>query len=173
MEDRCNEVRLLHGTKPALVMSILQNGMNEHFAGASVGTMLGEGLYFGDDAGKADQYVGEDKQYDATSSLHKRLYSTSHSHPGNVFYALVFRVTLGHSVHYADKREKSFWLREDGTINRKEACSIPGIDPPTPYHSLIAEGSNPRVNLRFNEYVVFDRLLPSSCHDDDTSDFSI
>jgi hypothetical protein len=136
--------------------------MNERFAGASKGTMLGEGLYFGDDAGKADQYVGEDKQYDATSSLHKRLYSTSHSHPGNVFYALVFRVTLGHSVHYADKREKSFWLKEDGTINRKELCSIPNFNPPTPYHSLIFEAIKINSQLRYNEYVVFHRLLPSS-----------
>ena len=141
-----------------------------------MGTMFGEGSYFADDAGKIDQYTTLDEKHDGRSSLHNCLYSTSHSHPGNVFYALVFRVTLGHSVHFADKGEESFWLIEEGPpkrFNRKELCSIPGIDPPTPCHSLIAEGSNPRVNLRFNEYVVFDRLLPSSCHDDDTSDFSI
>ena len=33
MEEGCNEVRLLHGTQPA--MFILQHGMNERFAGAS------------------------------------------------------------------------------------------------------------------------------------------
>jgi hypothetical protein len=82
--------------------------MNERFAGASAGTAFGDGSYFADDAGKIDQYVRVDQQYDGTSSLHKRLYSTSHSHPGHVFYALVFRVMLGHSVHYADKREASF-----------------------------------------------------------------
>jgi len=149
MEEGCNEVRLLHGTKPDLVMSILQNGMNERFAGASAGTMFGDGSYFADDAGKIDQYVRVDQQYDGTSSLHKRLYSTSHSHPGHVFYAIVFRVTLGHSVHFADKREASF----NPNTRRRELCSIPSTDPPTSYHSLTAEGT--RVNLRYNEYVVF------------------
>jgi len=168
MEEGCNEVRLLHGTQPALVMSILQNGMNERFAGASAGTMFGDGSFFADDAGKIDQYVRVDQQYDGTSSLHNRLYSTSHSHPGHVFYALVFRVMLGHSVHYADKREVSF----NPNTRRRELCSIPSTDPPTSYHSLIAEGS--KVNLRYNEYVVFHRFIPSSSNDDyDNSDFYI
>ena len=108
MEEGCNEVRLLHGTQPALVMSILRNGMNERFAGASAGTAFADRSYFEVDAGKIDQYVRIDQQYDGTSSLHKRLYASRHSHPGHVFYALVFRVMLGHSVHYADKREASF-----------------------------------------------------------------
>jgi hypothetical protein len=68
---------------------------------------------------------------------------------------------LGHSVHYADKREASF----NPNTRRRELCSIPSTDPPTSYHSLIAEGS--KVNLRYNEYVVFHRLLPSSSNDDD------
>ena len=67
IEEGCNEVRLLHGIKPALVMSILQNGMNERFAGASVGTMLAGGSYSTDDAGKIDQYVDVDQQYDGTA----------------------------------------------------------------------------------------------------------
>jgi hypothetical protein len=81
--------------------------MNERFAGASAGTMFGDGSFFADDAGKIDQYVRMDPQYDGTSSLHKRLYSTSNSHPGHVFYALVFRVMLGHSVHYADREKQA------------------------------------------------------------------
>jgi hypothetical protein len=141
--------------------------MNERFAGASAGTMFGDGSYFADDAGKIDQYVGEDQQYDGTSSLHQRLYSSSDSHPGHVFYALVFRVILGHSVHYADKEEECF----NPNANWRELCNIPDTDPPTPYHSLVAEGT--RVELRFNEYVVFHRLFPSSSNDDDdTSHFS-
>ncbi len=99
------------------------------------------------------EYVVEDRQYDGTSSLHKRLYSTSHIHPGSVFYALVFRVTLGHSVHYADKEEKCF----NPKTKKRELCNIPNTDPrtdpPTPYHSLVAECT--RVKYRFNEYVVF------------------
>jgi hypothetical protein len=163
MEEGCNEVRLLHGTKPDLVMSILQNGMNERFAGASAGTRFGDGSYFADDAGKIDQYVGEDQEYDGTSSLHQRLYSSSDSHPGHVFYALVCRVTLGHSVHYADDDEECF----NPNANRRELCNIPDTDPPTPYHSLVAEGTRLRPKFRFNEYVVFHRLFPSSSIDDD------
>jgi hypothetical protein len=63
MEEGCNEVRLLHGTKPDQVMSILQNGMNERFAGPCAGTRFGHGSYFADDAGKIDQYVGEKKSF--------------------------------------------------------------------------------------------------------------
>ena len=169
-DEVCNEVRLLHGTSPEVVLSILQHGMNERFAGASAGTKFGNGTYFADDAGKIDQYCQEDNQYDNTgalSSLHKRIYKNSQDHPGQVFYALVFRVSLGYSVHYADDEEECF----NPNANRRELCNIPNTDPPTPYHSLVAEGE--RVKLRFNEYVVFHRLLPSSSNDDDdTSHFS-
>jgi hypothetical protein len=154
MEKGCNEVRLLHGTKPELVLAILQHGMNERFAGASAGTKFGGGSYLADDVGKIDQYSTEDKQYDGTgalSALHKRLYSSSQQHPGQVFYCLVFRVTMGYSAHYADKQEASF----NPNANRRELCNIPNTDPPTPYHSLVAEGT--RVRYRFNEYVVFHR----------------
>jgi hypothetical protein len=163
-DEVCNEVRLLHGTSPEVVLAILQNGMNERFAGASKGTKFGNGTYFADDAGKIDQYCEEDHQYDITgalSSLHKRIYKNSQGHPGQVFYALVFRVSLGYSVHYADDEEECF----NPNANRRELCNIPNTDPPTPYHSLVAEGT--RVKLRFNEYVVFHRLLPSSSNDDD------
>ncbi len=169
MEEGCNELRLLHGTKPDLVISILQNGMNERFAGASVGTKFGHGLYFADDAGKADQYMGEDQQYVGNSLLHKCIYSSSDSHPGHVFYALVFRVTLGHSVHYADKEKECFNPKAES----RELCNIPNTAPPTPYHSLVAEGTRLRPKYRFNEYVVTHRLFPSSSiDDDDTNLFS-
>jgi hypothetical protein len=171
MEEGCNEVRLLHGTKPDLVMSILQDGMNERFAGASAGTKFGAGLYFADDAGKADQYAGLDKQCDATS-LHKCIYSSSDRHPGHVFYALVFRVTLGHSVHYADKEKAEDCFNPNA--ESRELCSIPNTNPPKPYHSLVVEDTRLRPTYRFNEYVVTHRLFPSSSiDDDDTSDFSI
>jgi len=101
LEKGCNEMRLLHGSQPDLVWSIVQQGLNERFAGASAGTTFGDGSYFADDAGKIDQYVVEDKRYNAAKALHQQLYSDSSSHPGSVFYALVFRVTLGHSVKYA------------------------------------------------------------------------
>ena len=42
LDKSVNEVRLLHGTRPELVLSILHNGMNERFAGSSAGTAFGD-----------------------------------------------------------------------------------------------------------------------------------
>ena len=78
---------------PDLVMQILQNGMNERFAGSSAGTAFGDGSYFADDVGKIDHYVTKDQQYDPSSSLHKKLYHNDDRHPGHVFYGLVCRLT--------------------------------------------------------------------------------
>ena len=51
----------------------------------------------------------------------------------------------------AHKGKASFWL--NAGENRIDLFIIPSTDPPTSYHSLIAEGG--RVNLRYNEYVAF------------------
>mmetsp|Transcript_65330 Transcript_65330/g.105856 ORF Transcript_65330/g.105856 Transcript_65330/m.105856 type:complete len:164 (+) Transcript_65330:2-493(+) len=147
MEHSCNEVRLLHGTKPDVVLSILKNGMNERFAGSAAGTAFGDGSYFADDAGKIDQYVTPDTAYSQANPLHKQLYNESHKHPGNVFYAMVCRVALGHSVQYKEMHETSF----NPISKRRELCNIPNTAPPTPYHSLVAAAGI----YRYNEYVVF------------------
>jgi hypothetical protein len=145
LETGCNEVRLLHGTKPDLVWRIVQQGLNERFAGASAGTRFGDGSYFSDDAGKIDQYAVKDEQYDAALPLHQRLYSDSSSrHPGSVFYAFVFRVTLGHSVQFDKRMDKCF----NANSKRRELENIPNTE--TPYHSLVAAGI-----YRYNEYVIF------------------
>ena len=152
LEDVCNEVRLLHGTKPALVWQIVQHGMNERFAGASAGTAFGDGSYFADDAGKIDQYVVEDPRYDAADALHQQLYSSSR-HPGIDFYAFVFRVTLGHSVKYSivpDGQEPCF----NPKSRRRELKNIPNTETPTPYHSLMP-GALANNSYRYNEYVIF------------------
>jgi hypothetical protein len=160
LETGCNEVRLLHGTKPDLVWQIVQQGMNERFAGASAGTKFGDGSYFSDDAGKIDQYVVKDERYDAALPLHQQLYFDSSSrHPGSVFYAFVFRVTLGHSVRY-DKREGECF---NAHSKRRELKNIPTTG--TPYHSLVATDIySPQfrgiplaqqIRHRYNEYVIF------------------
>ena len=146
LEKGCNEVRLLHGTKPELALSILQNGMNERFAGASAGTAFGDGSYFADDAGKIDQYVTRDRKYDSSDLLHSRLYSGTEKHPGNVFYGFVCRVALGHTVMFKDKQAGCF----NPNARRRELCNMPNTEPPTPYHSLMASGV-----YRYTEYVVF------------------
>jgi hypothetical protein len=133
LEKVCNEVRLLHGTKPDLVCQIVQNGMNQRFAGASAGTAFGDGSYFADNAGKIDQYVVEDQRYDAANALHQQLYSGSSSHPGSVFYAFVFRVTLGHSVKYAKRGQQEPCFNPNS--KRRELKNIPNT-PPSPSVAL-------------------------------------
>ncbi|KAJ1464380.1 hypothetical protein T484DRAFT_1922979 [Baffinella frigidus] len=87
----CNEVRLLHGTQPEVVLSILTNGMNERFAGSSAGARFGNGVYLGDNSGKMDQYCNIDKEYSKGNLLHQMIYPEDGNcrHPGDVFYALV------------------------------------------------------------------------------------
>ena len=68
-------------------------------------------------------------------------------------------VTIEHRVHYADQLEASF----NPNANRRELCNIPNTDPPTPYRSLVAQGT--RVGYRFNEYVVCHRLISSFAYD--------
>jgi hypothetical protein len=46
-------------------------------------------------AGKTDQYSDADSAYDKNSELHRRLYGRSVRHPGDVFYVLVCRASLG------------------------------------------------------------------------------
>ena len=81
--------------------------------------MAWQGSYFADDAGKIDQYCVRDEQYVRGNDLHTRLYPSQaggQRHPGNVFYGLVCRVALGHTVQYQDKKEGSFAPRS----NRRE-----------------------------------------------------
>ena len=51
-----NEAFLLHGTDPASMHDILQDGFNECLASRGY---LGFGTYFAEDSGKCDQYLGK------------------------------------------------------------------------------------------------------------------
>ena len=64
------------------------------------GSAFGDGLYFAEDVGKADQYATADKAYDCECNIHQRLYSNNggageRMHPGDVYYVLVCRVPFG------------------------------------------------------------------------------
>ncbi|KAJ1466765.1 hypothetical protein T484DRAFT_1987620 [Baffinella frigidus] len=122
--------------------------MNERFAGSSGGARFGNGVYFGDDSGKIDQYCDIDKKYDTSSLLHRRLYDGNCRHPGDVFYALVCRVTLGCSRVY--KGSGDF---HPSSKNHSELCDVPGTAPPVTHHSLIARKAT--TNLQFDEYINF------------------
>jgi hypothetical protein len=60
--------------------SILTGGLDPRYcrAGQGAGAAYGEGVYFAEDSGKADQYASslfEDLRFDDRLEMHKRLYS--------------------------------------------------------------------------------------------------
>ncbi len=71
LDANASEAVLLHGLKAESLYDILSTGLNERFAGSNVGSLFGAGLYFGEDAGKADQYSSPDTPYDPRSKLHQ------------------------------------------------------------------------------------------------------
>ena len=161
LDANASEAVLLHGLKAELLYDVLSTGLNERFAGSQVGTQFGAGLYFGEDAGKADQYSSPDTQYDQRSKLHQQLYSNSCRHPGNenggVFYALVCRVALGYPARTQQSGEEAKAMEGGYPVFRvasaRELNHIPNVEPPMFHHSLIAELGAKIV--RFRELVVF------------------
>jgi hypothetical protein len=124
-----------------------------------------EGCYFAEDIAKTDQYAAVDREYEYGSSFHKLVYRDGPSgHPRNCFYVLLCRVVLGHQVHckrstYDGANPDVFagFGPEAGT-NFKELRFIPGVDPPQPYHSLLATHARGSA-LRFREFVLFNTQL--------------
>ena len=150
-----NENMLLHGTNPQVLLSILATGMNERFSGSNRGTAFGDGSYLAEDVGKSDQYVNLDARYEANSELHKLLFSHTR-HPGNIFYVLVCRVSLGQSVR-TQERGRQAQIMGSGKpvfpISFRELASVPDVSPPVHHHSLLVELGG-RVH-RYREFVVF------------------
>lgn len=148
-----NETRLLHGTAPEVVLTMLSNGPNERFSGG----LFGHGTYLAEDAGKNDQYVTSDKAAGQVQDLHRRLYPEGvATHPGTVYYLFLCRVALGRYVETKQGGEEALSVDEKpvyATTARRELGYIPGLDPPLHYHSLLAElGGQIQ---RYREFVVF------------------
>ena len=156
MRANVNEVFLMHGTVPHVVLQIISKGMNERFAGAAAGTMFGQGSYLAEDAGKCDQYTMMDLQHDGASDLHKRLYSPSAPHPGKVFYILVCRVARGYHVR-TETNSRPFKSADTGQpifpVNERELSPVKGISAPNIlHHSLLADVIH---IMRYREFLVF------------------
>eukprot|EP00931_Biecheleriopsis_adriatica_P115204 TRINITY_DN91026_c0_g1_i1.p1 TRINITY_DN91026_c0_g1~~TRINITY_DN91026_c0_g1_i1.p1 ORF type:complete len:898 (-),score=120.32 TRINITY_DN91026_c0_g1_i1:30-2375(-) len=151
-----NEVRLLHGTAPETVLTLLSNGPNERFSGG----LFGSGTYLAEDAGKNDQYVKCDCHQGQVRDLHRRLYSdgSNGAHPGSVYYLLLCRTILGRFVRTQSGRPsaKAMGTEDEcvfATSERRELAYIPGLSPPVHYHALVAEvGGDIH---RFREFVQF------------------
>uniref|UniRef100_A0A0G4F879 Poly [ADP-ribose] polymerase n=1 Tax=Chromera velia CCMP2878 TaxID=1169474 RepID=A0A0G4F879_9ALVE len=163
-EGEAGEVRLLHGTKANLVTAILSGGLNERYSEG----LFGRGTYFAEDATKCDQYVSASRHDGELGKLLCEGAGASRP-PGELFYLFVCRVVLGLPQFTRDGSTSS---HGDESTRGKEIFSnagskheltvIPGSDPPTEFHSLIAEaGSDCRV-ARFREFVQFhsDRIYP-------------
>lgn len=158
-----NETRLLHGTAPQLVLSILANGLNERFSTVAA---FGHGTYLTECAGKADQYATCDAAYGAVPELHRRLYGPegrADAHPGQVYYLLLCRAVLGVPIRTQDGHTRAdppagYPVFAHGA--RRELADVPDVEPPLPHHSLLADIGP--VAARYREFVVFhsERVYP-------------
>jgi hypothetical protein len=159
-----NEVFLFHGTAPEVILSIISGGANERYSTVAA---FGNGNYFAEDAGKSDQYVKSDKQFDSDSTgafgaLHQRLYSRSNRHPNEkVFYLMLFRVTMGAIVRtpYSMNGPKSLTNLDNPSQKifpdpekTRELIPITGITPQVPYHGLVVEKAG---DSRYREFLIF------------------
>mmetsp|Transcript_72411 Transcript_72411/g.172572 ORF Transcript_72411/g.172572 Transcript_72411/m.172572 type:complete len:723 (+) Transcript_72411:107-2275(+) len=157
LDAEANEVLLLHGTSPEVVLNIMAGGFNERYSG--IHTHFGLGNYFAEDAAKSDQYVTEDERQGAFPDLHNHLY-TSTVHPGSVFYIFVCRAVLGHLCRTKDAKTD---LDSGATLwssHLRELSIIPGSSPSEPHHALLAEVGG--AVMRFREFILFhgDRVYP-------------
>ena len=154
-----NEVLLLHGTKPDVLLALLSNGLNEHFSGSNAGAAFGDGAYLAEDIGKADQYAELDCAYSPQSwdGLHERLYGNTNRHPGMVYYALVCRVALGIPLRTSTSGLSAISCDSPHgkvfPVTKRELATVPGVTPAVHYHSLIAE-KGPGHD-RYREFVIF------------------
>lgn len=147
LRDDINETFLLHGTdKPATVNSLLRDGFNERFNGRA---NFGYGSYLAEDAGKCDQYVAKDEQYDAAEPLHKLLFAAENKpqHPGNIYWMLLTRAAIGHAAVSVDAEVDNasggvVWAHARERAKRRELAFVPNVIPELRFHSLVVETSD-------------------------------
>jgi hypothetical protein len=56
-----NEFLLFHGTKPSACASICKSDFMVNLAGSNAGTLYGNGIYFGENSSKSDEYAKEEE----------------------------------------------------------------------------------------------------------------
>lgn len=148
-----NEVRLLHGTKPENLTSILFDGVRLPERQG----LFGAGTYLAEDAAKSDQYCTRDdfsKSHDryadshpALHDLHRKIWSFEAKHPKNVHYMLICKATLGLAEITRDGKTSCLAAGTPVFTDVEHTLLRPG------FHSLIAETGD-RVK-RFREFVLF------------------
>jgi hypothetical protein len=141
LQNAVNEVFLLHGTKPEVLLTILSNGLSDKFSGG----LFGEGIYLAETPTKNDQYTTIDDYSSGSASkdvaaLHQHLYRSS-AQPGGVYYLLLCKVVMG---YYDRTKDGMSSLDHGGSLwapgaQAKELSKIEDTVPPIHYHALIAE----------------------------------
>lgn len=164
LDDRIGEKFLLSGTKPNLVLPILNQGFNERMANTE--GLFGAACYLAEEANKIDQYTAPDYKYNdaGLEDLHLRLYGRRARHPNHqkegeeqdLFYCFVVRASLGMHVATVDGSTN----KEDGkdvwsSASKRELAEIPGSSPPLRYHALVAEAGAGAWLQRFREFMVY------------------
>jgi len=173
LQSDANEALLLHGSPVGTLLSVLATGINERFSGSNAGTAFGDGIYLAEDIGKTDQYSDADSAYDKDSELHRRLYGRSVRHPGDVFYVLVCRASLGCPITTAqtgrDARDADDANAKVFPVGFRELAGVAGVSPPIFHHSLFATAF-PRyreIVIFHSEYVLADYLVAYQRFDGD------
>ena len=149
-----NEVRLLHGTKPENLTSILFDGVRLPERQG----LFGAGTYLAEDAAKSDQYCTRDESskahdrwadaHPALHELHRKIWSFEAKHPKDVHYMLICKVTLGRTEITRDGKTSCLAAGAQVFDGAERKRLRPG------FHSLIAETGG-RVQ-RFREFVLFE-----------------
>eukprot|EP00966_Prymnesium_polylepis_P043533 1009599-Prymnesium_polylepis.1 len=163
LKAEVNETWLMHATHAGVLLDIVSKGMNERYSGTSAGTAFGDGIYLAEDAGKNDQYGVPDAQYDSSSELHRRLYSCGARHPGNVFYIIVVRTSLGFGARTTHTKNRAVDIDTNQKIfpiTEKELAKVPWASPAVNYHSLLGLAFP-----RFREFILFhgEYTYPGEC----------
>eukprot|EP00403_Amphidinium_massartii_P008861 CAMPEP_0178421320 /NCGR_PEP_ID=MMETSP0689_2-20121128/26586_1 /TAXON_ID=160604 /ORGANISM="Amphidinium massartii, Strain CS-259" /LENGTH=780 /DNA_ID=CAMNT_0020042827 /DNA_START=74 /DNA_END=2417 /DNA_ORIENTATION=+ len=166
LDEEVNESWFMHGTKPDIVLPVLNAGLNERVTSSS--GAFGVGIYLAEDIEKADHHTTKDERYEAPdlAGLHARLFGPGDNMQPDedILYCFLVRGICGcqlHSRGLEPLREGEVPLhdKETGTQifsngDRRELVQIPGSSPPINYHSL-ACGLGSALK-RYREFVIFD-----------------
>merc|ERR1712167_53516 len=124
------------------------------------------GTYLAEDAQKNDQYVKMDEKYGepkCMKDMHRVMFSNTHRHPGQLFYIVVCRVTLGYPFFTQDANHcmarpgdpnggQSLW-HPRAQVAGSQLNNIHGTD--VSAHSLVGETG--KLIARNREFVIYNK----------------
>lgn len=165
LADDANEVFLLSGTKPELLVPILTQGLNENLGGG----LFGSATYLAEDSAKIDQYTTPHTGLGqkGLGEMESIFFPGGEGHPGggkkkagrkkDLFYCMACRATLGWYQRTFDGKTNMDCKGKDVWVNKekKELSEIPGSKPAMRYHSLVAQYGKKAKVKRFREFMFY------------------